>query len=1491
MSKNRAALPQNGLPSPITQEIKNLILLDESAEAMLRRNGFVVLESRGEINLCDAYPHYGAPSHLFVTSDAVLALWYALHLRIQQDMEQNVLAPKLVEAISELASMSIELLAKAQDSIERQSLTRVAIILLTAANLVEIESDAPDYLMAAARNEALSIRDHSVNEPYPGEDYTQYTVRGYYTDTPQLSRYFQAAMYLSRRFWPVESSHHKFAFDPLHDAVTMAAVVRVAPAARSAIAQMNATRSALFGSPNAISIEQIIQALDRLFQPDWTLTHAISEDATVALRRELAASEYPKAQVHTRSIWPDQDFPDRIVSLIPDIALPDSVAFQVTVNPAIEDRSLPSGVEVAAALGFGQAGQILADEPHGEKIAAVVENASPTYTAGDNCVGYWYRALSALSKTDPRAPAFMQSAVWEAKQTSTALSSWAQLRHNAILAASQTYARLACIVEPPPAIVEANPAFFDAMAYLSDRLSEKLIENGGIGQRSSSDLTEFTNECRLFSQAAAHQLEGRLAEDLSNRVSKFGEWLEKFDIQTGPVIADVATGEYGEVLHAAAGMFRPIIVIPDPDHPTAYYGWTQSYYEIVCRNGERLTDEAWEKMSSAKYAVPQRPSWTSLFVAPLDGPAWVAREGLRNAEQLFLDGKDEDAIKALRGVVEEKRSTDVSTEAQLQIGKYYLDHSDTETAYRELLNCRSLPGGSSYNEARHLLLSVLRDMPHHALADEPASVAPRAGMIDELARFALKDPQQLEMERAQALWGEGKLEDAVALYRALCRPDEHELGPMKFRVEEFERYDDFDHEPLRLRVAADILSNANPSKAAAIYEEIYRRYPMSKLALPGLWQALEHYGIAFDFQDVTRVRSLLQDAFPETPEALVLLAEDMYHMGDAVSALSILGRIMEEVRQTGAVSQPAYVASRLEWKVSRDVALRPMLTRFAEAGGLEAPARDIGSDYAIAVVMEYIQRNPSQAADVINFLIDAYRNSKYELAMPILAAAPATEAVATLRTKYRQEMGERLPGLFQQALEWIVLALESSGPTFQDAEEALRICLGVSQSSSARGSFGLSTIVHRATHILERYPRTSVASLAASIAAEGMLANSQPEEALAILMDDRVGARKLSQFKIIRKRAEMEIAAKLTRPWHPVWTLDMQVHMSFIPRHRDSAPVPVEAGQILAATYDTYFEGAGLIGLDIAGGEERWRLSLGVVSGLALTEAGRLCAAAGGEIFWINHETGEIDFASAMDEGSLANAEFNPPGEISLSPAGDVIVAVEANAWLAGFDANTGERLWRKSWMVCRGGAGMSHPPAVIGETVFVTTNDSVVHALNAVSGEEIWERSFAKEQSDERSGHRRWLEPVGSNPIALHDSRLIVDERDELYLLDAATGEIIATYKPPTNSKISAALFAGSASFIIKWLDQGAAGWSPLSPFIHILTAYQVNAKLIPAFDEARAYFLQDGCACAMDLVAGATLAWYPVESSRLNLVALGKNNVYFCTVEGKVTAMPRLN
>ncbi|MEO8181762.1 MAG: DUF3160 domain-containing protein, partial [Deltaproteobacteria bacterium] len=224
------------------------------------------------------------------------------------------------------------------------------------------------------------------------------------------------------------------------------------------------------------------------------------------------------------------------------------------------------------------------------------------------------------------------------------LGSWAELRHDTLLYAKQSYTGIpSCGF--PDAYVEPYPEFFAALARYAERgaeLASVASSNEYLGPAINAYFGKLRSTAALLGQMAEQQRSGtpHTAEQLAFvndaiRVEQQsagcttievpdGWYAELFfdpnkSIEGSPTIADVHTQPadelgniVGKVLHVGTGYPRLLTVTIDTcAGPRAYAGMAYSYHELVTSNFERLNDESWAAVAPAASEVP----WVEGFVA------------------------------------------------------------------------------------------------------------------------------------------------------------------------------------------------------------------------------------------------------------------------------------------------------------------------------------------------------------------------------------------------------------------------------------------------------------------------------------------------------------------------------------------------------------------------------------------------------------------------------------------------------------------------------------------------------------------------------------------------------------------------------------------------------------------------------------------------------------------------------------------------------------
>jgi hypothetical protein len=318
------------------------------------------------------------------------------------------------------------------------------------------------------------------------------------------------------------------------------------------------------------------------------------------------------------------------------------------------NRWLPSGLDVAAALGSPLAQTLLAPEiakyPPLAKALDSLRARSPA--AGTpppgNLYDRWIEALGTSWADTTGIPGEPARELWDTKRLQTGLASWATLRHATVLVNERAVAECGeggfewIQLTPPRGYVEPAPGVFEAIAGLFDSAADAVKNSTalGVGKVPSENgdeqdlrkgvlrrLGEAAANSRLFAGIARKEVKGEpLSADEYEQILHVGRAAEyHFLIFKGlanpqfalsnpdpmPKIADVAGGASGiPYLHSAVG--APLEwdqIVPFFGRREIVKGSVYSYYEL--QSPVPLSDNDWR----ARLAGAARPAWVVPFIS------------------------------------------------------------------------------------------------------------------------------------------------------------------------------------------------------------------------------------------------------------------------------------------------------------------------------------------------------------------------------------------------------------------------------------------------------------------------------------------------------------------------------------------------------------------------------------------------------------------------------------------------------------------------------------------------------------------------------------------------------------------------------------------------------------------------------------------------------------------------------------------------------------
>jgi len=512
------------------------------------------------------------------------------------------------------------------------------------------------------------------------EDYSQYVPRGHYTQSETLKSYFKAMMWYGRMAFLLRGGPEALiAKEDAKIATIQASLVSAElpsvkvgeKSAKDIWDSIYSITSFFVGTADDLTPYEYLTALEKVFGLEFAPSQLSDEVKMLQLKAELAQMRNP--EIYGGSgvcvIYPPVTKEKLYECLAKTKGLrfmgqrfvPDSYMFQNLVSPAVgmyvgngepftmkmtqmgPARCLPRGLDIMAVLNSERAYEILKREGDTEykgedtsydQQLKQLRDEFASFTKDDwnhNLYWAWLYALKPLLEGyDEACPTFMQTEAWQDKELNTALASWAELRHDTILYAKQSYTPRLSMAPPPPkpliGYIEPAPEFYARMLDLTRMTRHGLSQLEALSQEEDNRLASLEGILDRSLQIAISELEGAaLTEDDYDFIRDFGGNLENIicDIEAEgketAIVADVHTDTNlpEEVLEEGVGYINLILAaykVPD-GRIIIGAGPTLSYYEFKQPISNRLTDEQWKQMLESGQ-TPPRPAWVSSFYQP-----------------------------------------------------------------------------------------------------------------------------------------------------------------------------------------------------------------------------------------------------------------------------------------------------------------------------------------------------------------------------------------------------------------------------------------------------------------------------------------------------------------------------------------------------------------------------------------------------------------------------------------------------------------------------------------------------------------------------------------------------------------------------------------------------------------------------------------------------------------------------------------------------------
>ena len=666
-----------------------------------------------------SYSTFGAAFHdvyrkdlpVFITTDAILHPLHKSYDVILRQIEYGMLRLRLEKVVNQLYSTFPQLADRYKTETKLDTaLQDVDLYVTLAKSLLDSAEAAPHLVSQTEVNrvwkavQAKQMTDIPLFSNKPRHiDFSQFTVRGHYAgsfwyhgEQVNLRNYFRAMMWLGRMDFfltpppknPWESDWTKQDIRRMVLGASLLNELLGMADANQPLDEMDTFIRFFVGKSDNLTPGEFSAVLSEagISTPEELLNDAPFDSLEHVLLTSPEAGQKILSSVLLMN--PTGTTPDTLpVSyrifgqrfILDSYILGNLVYPHIIYNEKKILRLMPDPLDAMFVLGNDDALPLLKndlDKYHYATQAWALRYLVDSYTPdfwGTSLYNTWLEAIRLLGPTHAsgRVPFFMKTTAWHQEKLNTQLASWAQLRHDNLLYAKQSYTGLTTC-SFPHSFVEPYPEFYRQIAVFAQKAGSFLSANCdptfelkdrivtyfrrlhdvtdtlGVLAQKELDGISFSSGEQIF-------LKKMLFESMESGSPPYTGWyaylyFNPFDAAYPPdyIVADVHTqptdsvgNMVGRILHVGVGKINLGVFLarsPSADfEPMAFVGPVYSYYEKITENFKRLTDEEWQALVE-NGGLPPRPDWVNLYLTDSTGKALAPG---RELPGVLSDGVDE----------------------------------------------------------------------------------------------------------------------------------------------------------------------------------------------------------------------------------------------------------------------------------------------------------------------------------------------------------------------------------------------------------------------------------------------------------------------------------------------------------------------------------------------------------------------------------------------------------------------------------------------------------------------------------------------------------------------------------------------------------------------------------------------------------------------------------------------------------------------------------
>ena len=630
--------------------------LNDEAKQKLLENNFVVLEESkaGNYEYYETYKsnsYYATKIPSFVTVDSLTHAFHLYYEYLQKQTEKNYLIGKISTMSSNLLSESIEQLemlkgTKWENAAQRNvDYFSVAVALCGNEDYLSNDNVETELKNIYAADYFYLSPIFTTSEREYIQDYSQFTVRGYYTDTESLQRYFRVMQW-----------YGQMTFLQCVDDLNKSALLINLAIKNNALKDYECiykVTSFLAGESDDNTYYEYSPIVESCYGQDINVKTIVDKKDEYSKYVENIKL-LPKPKIN--SMYTDtgsENLEDETCGFrllgqrvsIDGVIIDDLTYGDVEQASDGSRRNLPNSLDVPAALGSDLALDIILETtdagiyPNYEKQMESVRTLMKQ--EGDNkykksISSAWLGSIETLlEEVDEGWPSFMQSTQWGKKNLISYLGTYTELKHDLVLYQKQPMSGKGGgdfeVYHDDRGYVEPQPNVYHRLSSLLEAIVDGLNNYNLISQNDIDSLNELKEACDVFETISIKELNGELPTDEEfDFIRNYGDVLynawetyandkaggdEIVAVEDYPnyLVTDIATDSDND-LCLELGEGKPMTI-----YVAVYFdgeiriarGATYSFYEFTMPISNRLTDSQWKDVieTGDRSIIPPLPSW------------------------------------------------------------------------------------------------------------------------------------------------------------------------------------------------------------------------------------------------------------------------------------------------------------------------------------------------------------------------------------------------------------------------------------------------------------------------------------------------------------------------------------------------------------------------------------------------------------------------------------------------------------------------------------------------------------------------------------------------------------------------------------------------------------------------------------------------------------------------------------------------------------------